>query len=394
MPIPRLRRSPLDNIPGYAGGTLGDQLSHEPLHDDREARLLETMRGAINRKPDIPPERQLELQTDLNKSMMPDPDKTGSVAGPMPRVHLGVSTKGLQGVDKSIAELQAARDYDREGLGFKVTPEGVDMKPPDPHIDWKDRLKAGGKAALISIANIRRANPDASVAEMLAGGATGGGIGLASPNTGNAIFRQAQLSDMEEKLGPQIKLAQEGEELKSLRQKPALEAEKVRKEQEYRQSQLEIQRKVEEGRMTRDEADRKLREMQLEETKRHNRETERREGKADTSEFTNEQIDKIISEIEVEKKTLGASPPTEIEDVNQFGEVIGKKVNPAYLDWSKRYRELDDKKRDLEMKRKPEAKAGPRAGLTIEGAISRFKVKNKREPNADEIARMKVAMGQ
>lgn len=75
--------------------------------------------------------------------------------------------------------------------------------------------------------------------------------------------------------------------------------------------------------------------------------------KPDTSEFTNEQISRTIGEIEAEQKTLGPSPPTEIADTNQLGDVVGKKTNPAYLDWAKRYRELDDQKRQLQMKRKP-----------------------------------------
>lgn len=79
--------------------------------------------------------------------------------------------------------------------------------------------------------------------------------------------------------------------------------------------------------------------------------------KPDTSEFTNQQIDRTIGEIDAEQKTLGPSPPTEIEDRDTYGVVVGKKVNPAYLDWARRYRELDDQKRQLQMKRKPTATA-------------------------------------
>lgn len=334
-----------------------------PFAGDNEERLLGTMRDSI-KPPDetkwIKTPEMVDPNTGINLRAAEGIVKEES-AKPLPRVHLGVSTRGLQGVDKSIAELQAAKDYDREGLGFKITPEGVDMKPPDPHIDWKDRAKAGAKAAIISIANIRKANPDASVAEMLAGAATGGGIGLASPDTGNAMFRRAQIEDMEQRLGPQVRQARDVEQLEELRRKPQMEAEEVRRNEEHRRRQEEIQRAVAERRMSSDEADRELKRMELEEKRRQfDLSREDKKAKPDTAEFENEQIANTISQIEAEQKTLGPSPPTEIDDVtlveNESGQkvptVTGKKVNPAYLDWARRYRELDDQKRQLQMKRK------------------------------------------
>lgn len=275
----RLRKQMPYLTPQFAGES-ADMFDRFKLPQDskdpREDALMRQMQESI--KPADPKWIKTPEMTDPNTGInlrAAEGIVKEESAKPLPRVHLGVSTRGLQGVDKSIAELQAAKDYDRQGLGFKITPEGVDMKPPDPHIDWKDRAKAGAKAAIISIANIRKANPDASVAEMLAGAATGGGIGLASPDTGNAMFRRAQIEDMEQRLGPQVKLAQEGQQLEALKQKPIIEAEKVRREEEYRQAQLQIQRDLEQGRTTRAEADRQLRELQLKEQERHNREQER-----------------------------------------------------------------------------------------------------------------------
>lgn len=49
-----------------------------------------------------------------------------------------------------------------------------------------------------------------------------------------------------------------------------------------------------------------------------------------------------IAAAEREKASLGPPPQTMIDDVNQWGEVTGKKVNPAYTHWAARFQKLDD----------------------------------------------------
>lgn len=392
--------------------------------DPREAQLLGTMQESIKppdatkpfpaiqpRRADISPERIQQMEREMIPEAKP-------IAGPMPRVHLGTSTKGLQGVERDLARVKAAREFDSEGTGFKITPDFVAQIPKDPHTDWKDRLKSMGKTAIISMANIKRANPDASAAELLAGGATGGAIGAISRDTGDAMFRRAQIEDMEAQLAPQI--AREGAlaKIETERQKPILEAEKVRRDEEHRQAQLEIQRAVEQGRMTRDEAQRKLEELRLKEQERHNREQERldqeridKPPKADDNVSKYEAAKGLLDDLSAQEQKAeqvknaawtayqtaksqaagrtysdGSPIPVDSEDA-----VVAAKK--AYDEAEKEYGSFWGKKNEAKAEMK---KYEPRSqgGRTIEGAISAFKTKYKRDPSEEEIARMKAALGQ
>lgn len=180
-----------------------------PFAGDEEDRLLSTMKRSIEPPAPkrLPPEIQKQLEAESAAIGAPDWSQGAGLGDkPLPRIHLGVSTKGLQGVERDVARVQVARDFDREGTGFKITPDFVEQIPRDPHTDWKDRLKSAGKTAIISMANIKRSNPDASWQELLAGGATGGAIGAISRDTGDAIFRRAQIEDMEKQLALQMEM--------------------------------------------------------------------------------------------------------------------------------------------------------------------------------------------
>lgn len=87
----------------------------------------------------------------------------------------------------------------------------------------------------------------------------------------------------------------------------------------------------------------------------------------------NQGIEQQIASINDELSRMGPSPPTQTDDVNEIGDVIGKKVNPAYTEWATRHRQLSDEKRRLEGQRK----YVPSTGSPPKVSSGRAKVKSK-----------------
>lgn len=114
--------------------------------------------------------------------------------------------------------------------------------------------------------------------------------------------------------------------------------------------------------------------------------------KTDSSGFTNAQIQQNIGELQAAMRHLGPPPPTEIDDVRVSGDksyIVGKKTNPAYVEWQKR---TDDYSKEIQGWR-GKLKAGKASsGLTIQGAIDHFKTKNGRAPTDSEIVNMQAAL--
>lgn len=196
------------------------------------------------------------------------------------RVHVGVSTKGLQGVDKSIADLQAQEQAAKDFPSSKV--RDGEILPPKMYHGAGDRLKQAAKAAVISMGNIARSDPNASAAKILAGGATGGIIGAVNPVTADEMLNEAQLAKRRGEVGQQVALADDQATLEAKRAAPELKAREIEGEISYRQNQQELEARKQEierqkiqGLITKEEADRKLKELQQHETERHNKEMER-----------------------------------------------------------------------------------------------------------------------
>lgn len=98
-----------------------------------------------------------------------------------------------------------------------------------------------------------------------------------------------------------------------------------------------------------------------------------------------------IAAAEREKASLGPPPQTMIDEVNQWGEVTGKKVNPAYAHWADRFQKLDDNIRNwkVDLGKLPESTAPPvltRGNVTAPPTfLAAFKKKHGRAPTQSEI---------
>lgn len=82
-----------------------------------------------------------------------------------------------------------------------------------------------------------------------------------------------------------------------------------------------------------------------------------RAPREDTASFTNSQIDQNIAEAQAELQRMGQSPPTQIDVMKRDPwtgeEVITKETNPAYTEWANRYRKLTDDIRQWRAQKKP-----------------------------------------
>lgn len=313
MPWPTKRRDPLQSIPGFAGGNLSEQLKRD--------QIFNAMKESIN-PPSDPPAFPVPASPDA----LPQPEDLRELNYPAERkplapirIHVGADTKGLQGIDKSIAELkteqQAARDYPSSEV------RDGEILPPTMHHGAKDRLKSIGKGIIISMGEYAKTHPGASAAELLSAGGTGGVIGGVSPVSIDALQRQAGVQQHEKELKGQIGIETGQAQLEGLKAKPVLEAERIRMEGE--QKAREDQRRAEE----------------FAERQRHNRATEARprserqallrtRKNADGSESTLRSLDNGQTWEELSDLT-SASPPKEETDYATRAQWYYKKQSEA-----------------------------------------------------------------
>lgn len=253
--------------------------------DPQLAKLLGSMRDSIK-----PPEGSLPavqparvdpdiglngplptMSGDDGGSAQPLPDRTTLPDTP---VRIGVSSRGLSGIDKSLANLAAQREAATQFPSSKVTGEG-DILPPKMHHGLKDRLKSIGATALLGMGDIARSNPNASAAQILAGGAAGGITGGVSPVTGDAMLARERLQRSEGDVGRELDLAKDAGQVSAINAEPALKAERIRVDQEIGDAKAREAGVAESGRNTRAEAQRQVELQKAAQDERHQREMER-----------------------------------------------------------------------------------------------------------------------
>ncbi len=251
--------------------------------DIKRKRLLELMRGSIQ-------PAQTTVDPSLTKNfpqMRPealDPDQPSTEprfrdwnpaqSQPItPRISVGVSTRGLQGIDKSIGDLQAEERAAKDFPSSKVV-DG-EILPPKMYHGLGDRIKQGLKGLVVGMGDVSRSDPNASAAKILAGGATGGAIGAVDPQSADVLLNQARMPMRRAEVGQQIQLADEQAQVEARQAEPILRAQQIQNEAENRKAQQDIQRQLELGRIDRAEAQRQIEALKQAETERHNRESER-----------------------------------------------------------------------------------------------------------------------
>lgn len=177
-------------------------------------------------------------------------------------IRLGANTAGMDPIDKSVAVLGSEREAARDYPSAKITSSG-EILPPKMHHGLGDKLKSIGKGVVINMGRVAANNPNASAAELLAGGAAGGVVGGVSPISIDRDIANAAVSRHEDELGRQLGVEGQQAQVEAMKAKPVLDAQK-----------LEIERQVAEGRISQEQAARRLEELKATETARHNRETE------------------------------------------------------------------------------------------------------------------------
>lgn len=227
---------------------LADQLKKKKLFDvmTNSINAPQPMAGGVNLPAGNAPIESVPSGLPSGPFRQPEP--------PPIRIHIGANTGGLQGVDKSLAELrtqeQAAKDYPSS----KVV-DG-EIKAPKMHHGLGDKLKSLGKGLVINMGEYARTHPGAETGELLGAGGAGAAVGAISPVSIDALQRQGEIRQKQGEVAGEIGLEGEQAQLENARNKPVLEAERVRMEQQ----------KSADAAMREDE--------RLRETARHNQETE------------------------------------------------------------------------------------------------------------------------
>lgn len=327
---------------------------------------------------------------------------------------------------------------------------GYEMTPPE-RTPSRGRGIASGALQGALIAG-QSGNPWATLAGTAVGAITGG----VSPRLIQAFTRRQEMdrnaADMSAEQALQLKNAQIGEteaQAEQRRIQPLLEAEKIRREEE-RTGMLEEGRnkRAELGARTRSQTAaeaNKLRRESLEERQRHNKaiegktaateeitvagrkfkvspstaarilesrttaankpDKERVESQLEVdleTEAANDHLSKrreaeeSASELRAERDKLSSSAVTAKRNEARIKE-LDRQIAQAEKEATYRQSEADNafmRARKAKAKVDSQSTAKPTGGRTIEGAVEAFRKKLGREPTAEEIARMRKALGQ
>lgn len=280
-------------------GEDGNEMTPVPLVDPRHKKLLELMAASANRpastdtavpnthinlQPTQPSEPRFDNPVPLGGNQvgnLPQPaEMSMPTSGPVnpdgysahaPAPRIGVSLKGLTGVDKSLADLAVNRDAARDFPSSKV--RDGEILPPKMHHGLGDRLKSIGKGIVLAMGQ-QAARGDNSTAGLLSAGAAGGTVSGISPVTGDALLRRAQVGQQEGDVARELDIAKEQGQVGAINAEPGLRAERIRVDQEIASQKAAQVTASESDRMARDDAARKAAGLRDMETQRHNRVTE------------------------------------------------------------------------------------------------------------------------
>lgn len=201
--------------------------TRDPL--DPRKKLFDAMAASIDR----PLETKQIVNPNINLRMnpnLPQPIETSAPPSGLPnavaspskpasiRIHIGADTGGLQGVDRSLAELRTQEQAVKDYPSSKVV--NGEVLPPKMHHGLGDKLKSLGKGLVISMGEYARTHPGAEAGELLGAGGAGATVGAVSPVSIDALQRQAEIAQKRQEVGSQIGLEQEQAQTQAMKQGP------------------------------------------------------------------------------------------------------------------------------------------------------------------------------
>lgn len=159
----------------------------------------------------------------------------------------------------------------------EVNPDGS-VKPPHP----LSKKKVALLGLLMGMSKSAEGHAYPSLARVLAGGATGAVIGGVKPKAIQEWRRRNEVAEAQGNLAGQQstvfnqgKIDEQQAETRQRQLAPEIAAAEVERKLRYDQARLQIQQDVAEGRKSTEQATRELRQLELDERKRHNLETEK-----------------------------------------------------------------------------------------------------------------------
>lgn len=253
----------LRRTPGFAGGTLQEQI-------DRTTRegMERFGEGTMNPNAAL---AQTDPQRDTQPTFQAAPEgitlSTGQETRPW---KAGYGVGESDPLKREAARIRAMI----ENPTSNVLPGGQ-VETPHP--------MGRGKAALLgALFGLAQGDRDTTLAERLAAGGTGALIGGVAPRKVQEWRRRMEVQDAQGQLATQQKLglgqAQLESEQAETRQRqlePEIKMIEAERKARYDAERIRIQREVAEGRKSIADANREMRQLELEERKRHNLETER-----------------------------------------------------------------------------------------------------------------------
>jgi chemotaxis protein histidine kinase CheA len=262
--------------PGFAGGTLQDQLSRST---QQQQPLINPARigPAPIEDPGAPPvagtpqyEQAMASAYPVSASATTTAGTNGNNQPPPPRLQLG--SRGFSG-DESLVKLQTLRNSPLPEYGH---------------------AKGAGYGALAGIA----ANQGGTLGEKLGGGLAGLIAGGIKPNIAASIKRDYEIKAATQQAQQDQSLAQEQAQTEGMLAQPEIQRQRIEQQQKeaeqqttYRNQQLEQQQTQQQAAAERALADREERKLLRQETERHHREDERLRGREKPSKSSTKSTD-------------------------------------------------------------------------------------------------------